>query len=98
MFMNFNVIYMKNISQLIDEQVKSNPLVTEEEMAEIKTPLNESEICDWESLEEEVQIIDELAKKYALIESKAQFNQRVNNALTERRKLNEQTRHNKNSC
>lgn len=98
MFMNFNVIYMKNISQLIDEQVKSNPLVTEEEMAEIKTPLNESEICDWESLEEEVQIIDELAKKYALIESKAQFNQRVNNALAKRRKLNEQTRHNKNSC
>ena len=89
---------MKNISQLIDEQVKSNPLVTEEEMAEIKTPLNESKICDWESLEEEVQIIDELAKKYALIESKAQFNQRVNNALAKRRKLNEQTRHNKNSC
>ena len=89
---------MKTISQLIDEQVKSNPLVTEEEMAEIKTPLNESEICDWKSLEEEVQIIDELAKKYALIESKAQFNQRVNNALTKRRKLNEQTRHNKNSC
>ena len=89
---------MKNISQLIDEQVKSNPILTEEEMAEISTPLNESEICDWKSLEEEVQIIDELAKKYALIESEEQFNQRVNNALAKRRKLNEQTRHNKNSC
>lgn len=59
-------------------------------MAEIKTPLDDSEICDWKSLEEEVQIIDELAKKYALIESKEQFHQRVNNALNKHRKLKEQ--------
>lgn len=88
---------MKTISQIIDKQIAINPIVTDEEMEELNTPLTEEEIFDDTLLEEEVALIDELAKKFALRENKADFTKRVKLAIGELHRLNEQKCNNKDS-
>lgn len=88
---------MKTISQIIDEQIATNPIVSDEEMNELHRPLSEKEIFDDTLLDEEIALIDELATKFALRENKADFTKRVKTAITELRMINEQKCNNKNS-
>lgn len=84
-------------SQIIDEQIATNPIVSDEEMIELQRPLAENEVFDDTLLEEEVNLIDELAMKYALKDNEADFTKRVKKALANLRLLNEQRCHNKDS-
>lgn len=88
---------MKTISQIINVQIASNPIVSDEEMNELKGPLSENEIFDDTLFEEEINLIDKLAKKYALKENKTDFINRVNKAISELRLINEQKCNNKDS-
>lgn len=88
---------MKTISQIINEQIVSNPIVSDEEMNELKNPLSENEIFDDSLFDEEINLIDKLAKQYALTENRTDFINRVNNAITKLRIMNEQKCNNTDS-
>ena len=75
----------KNIHEIIMEEVRNNPILTEEE----SQPMTSEEMFDEEDFLQEIAIIDKIAEQYSEEMDKTKVKALINEALEKRRLLSE---------
>lgn len=79
----------KNVSELINEQIAKNPILSDEEVKEMTAPIEESAILDEARLNEEVAFIEEMYANCSTQFERDQISKIINEELAKRRNLNE---------
>lgn len=78
----------KTISEIIDEQIANNPILSDEEFKELTAPINESELFDGERLSEEFAYIEGMYAKCSTEMERDRVSIIIKEELTRRRNLN----------
>ena len=79
---------IKTIHDQIMEEVRNNPILSEEECV----PMSEEEMFDEEDLLKEIAIIDSIAENYSAEKDKTKVKNIIDNALEYRRSKQSQTK------
>lgn len=79
----------KTVSEIIDEQIACNPILSDEEVKELTAPIDESELFDEERLKEEFTYIEEMYAQCSTEIERERVSKIIKEELTRRRNLNE---------